>query len=185
MERTDGFETTLRDGRTVRIRPSRPSDESEYLDAFERMDAQARYMRFMHAVPRPNVARLREVLASLGDRVVGVVATVPAADGFDIVGSAVVIRGTDPTVGEFAVSTVQAWGGSGLGRALMEAVMDAARRHGFRELEGYVLAENRPMLRLAERLGFAIARDPEDGAVRICRRTLEPAGTGPAGRVRR
>jgi hypothetical protein len=42
-------------------------------------------------------------------------------------------------------------------------------------MEGFVLAENEPMLRLARRLGFAIARDPEDASVRICRLDLHHA----------
>jgi acetyltransferase len=170
----DAAATTLKDGRTVRLRAARPSDESEYLDAFERMAPQARYMRFMRAVRRPNVDRLRSVLASLGEGVVGVVATVPASDGYDIVGSAVVVRGPDPAIGEFAVSTLGEWGGSGLGRALMESVIEAARRRGVRELEGFVLAENRAMLRLATKLGFEIVPDPDDASVRICRRRLDP-----------
>jgi len=41
------------------------------------------------------------------------------------------------------------------------------------EMEGYVLAANQPMLRLARRLGFSVAPDPEDGNVRICRLRLD------------
>jgi len=35
-------------------------------------------------------------------------------------------------------------------------------------MEGFVLAVNQPMLRLARRLGFTIAHDPEDALVRLC-----------------
>ena len=41
---------TLRDGRVVHIRAIRASDEAEILQAFDRMSADARYMRFMHTV---------------------------------------------------------------------------------------------------------------------------------------
>ena len=39
-------------------------------------------------------------------------------------------------------------------------------------MEGFVLKVNAPMLRLAQRLGFSVAPDPNDGAIRICRLDL-------------
>jgi hypothetical protein len=49
----------------------------------------------------------------------------------------------------------------------------AAKRRGPHEMEGYVLANNQPMLRLASRLGFGISPDPDDPSVRICRLRLD------------
>jgi hypothetical protein len=42
-------------------------------------------------------------------------------------------------------------------------------------MEGFVLAGNQSMLRLARRLGFQIKSDPDDPTVRICRMTLDPS----------
>jgi hypothetical protein len=39
-------------------------------------------------------------------------------------------------------------------------------------MEGFVLAKNQPMLKLATRLGFSISPDPEDASIRICRLRL-------------
>jgi hypothetical protein len=39
-------------------------------------------------------------------------------------------------------------------------------------MEGFVLATNRSMLRLAERLGFSITRDREDASIHVCRLKL-------------
>jgi acetyltransferase len=163
------FDVTLRDGRVVHVRAMRAEDEAEIVQAFDRMGADARYMRFMHAVREPNLERLRKVLASFPAGGQGIVATAPAADGVDIVGSATFVIGNDPSSCEFAVSVGAEYGGAGLGRTLMSALIDAAKRRGLKEMEGFVLAENRPMLRLAARLGFGNAPDPEDRTVRICR----------------
>ena len=170
-----GFEARLKDGRTVRVRPTRASDESELLQTFHRMSPEARHMRFMGAVAEPDLERLRSALASLGDKVVGVVATVDAPDGFDIVGSAVLVVGNDPSTCEFAVSVSSDVARSGLGRVLMSALIDIARSRGLRVMEGDVLASNQPMLRLAARLGFAISSDPGDATLRICRLRLDQA----------
>ena len=39
-------------------------------------------------------------------------------------------------------------------------------------MEGFVLAANKPMLKLAARVGFSVAPDPDDRSVRICRLRL-------------
>jgi RimJ/RimL family protein N-acetyltransferase len=166
------FDTTLRDGRTVHIRAMRPADETELLQAFERMSAEARYMRFMRSVREPNLERVRKALASFPEGGMGIVATVPATDGIDIVGSAIFVIGGDRTSCEFAINVGSAFGGAGLARTLMTTLIDAAGKRGLAEMEGFVLAANQPMLRLAARLGFSITPDPDDRAVRVCRLRL-------------
>ena len=166
------FDAALRDARTVHIRAMRPADEAELLQAFDRMSDDARYMRFMRSVREPNLQRLRAALASFPDNGLGIVATVPATDGFDVVGSAIYVIGNDRTRCEFAINVGSAFGGAGLARTLMTALIDAAARRELAEMEGFVLAANQPMLGLARCLGFTISRDPDDPAVRICRLPL-------------
>jgi acetyltransferase len=55
----------------------------------------------------------------------------------------------------------------------MRAMIDAASRRGLKQMEGFVLAVNQPMLRLASRMGFTVSRDPEDPSVRLCRLALQ------------
>jgi RimJ/RimL family protein N-acetyltransferase len=163
---------TLRNGRTVHLRAMVPSDEEEILQAFERMGSHSRYMRFMHSVREVNRQRLHDTLASLPEKGLSITATVPAEDGIDIVGAATFIIGPGPESCEFAVSVADDWGGAGLGRELMTALIEAARCRGLREMTGFVLAQNQPMLRLAAKLGFEIKRDPEDFTVHVCRLAL-------------
>ena len=131
---------TLRDGRVVHIRAMRTTDEAEILQAFDRLSADARYMRFMHTVREPNVERVRKVLASFPESGLGIVATVPAADGIDIVGTAMFVIGGDAATCEFAITIAADYGGAGLGSALMTALIDAAKRRGLKVMEGFVLA---------------------------------------------
>jgi RimJ/RimL family protein N-acetyltransferase len=159
---------TLRNGRIVHVRAIVPADEEEFLQAFERLSSQSRYMRFMHSVREVNRQRLRDTLASFPGKGLSIVATVPADDGIDIVGAATFIVGPGPRSCEFATSVADDWAGAGLGGALMTALIEAARRRGLSEMTGFVLAGNQPMLRLAARLGFEVTRDPGDFSVRIC-----------------
>jgi len=163
---------TLRDGRAVHIRAMHQADEAELLQAFERLSPDARYMRFMRVVREPNLERFRKALASFPASGVGIVATVPATDGIDIVGTTILVIGSDPSTCEFAITIAADYGGAGLGRTLMSTLIDAAKRRGLREMEGFVLAANKPMLRLAARVGFSVSPDPDDRSVRICRLRL-------------
>ena len=169
------FDATLRDGRAVHIRAMRPGDEAELVQAFERMSADARYMRFMRAVREPDLAQLRQVLASLPAEGIGLVATVPATDGIDIVGSAIAMITGDGSHCEFAITVTERFGGAGLATLVLKTLIDAATRRGLVEMEGFVLAINQPMLRLASRLGFSIKPDPDDASVRLCRLPLARA----------
>jgi len=163
---------TLRDGRVVHIRAARPSDEDEFLQAFERIDDAARYMRFMRSVREPNRERLRQVLASFPQAGEAVIATVPAADGFDIAGSALYFVEREGSC-EFAITVTPQFARTGLGRALMNALIASARTRGLQHMVGYVLTINEPMLALARKLGFSVGSDPEDPSVRLCRLALK------------
>ncbi len=162
----------LRDGRTVHIRAVGPGDEAELVQAFGRMSGEARYLRFMGSMGELDLGRLRKTLAAFPESGIGLVATVPADDGIDIVGSAVYFIETDRSRCEFAITVASRFAGAGLATTLMNALIDTARRQGLVEMEGFVLTVNQPMLRLAKRLGFTIEPDPDDGSVRICRLRL-------------
>ena len=163
---------TLRDGRAAHIRTMRPVDEAEILQAFDRLSADARYMRFMRAVREPNLERVRKTLASFPACGLGIVATAPAIDGIDVVGSAIFVIGNDPSTCEFAITIAADYGGAGLGRTILTALIDAAKQRGLMEMEGFVLASNKPMLRLAARVGFSVSIDPDDRSIRLCRLRL-------------
>jgi RimJ/RimL family protein N-acetyltransferase len=167
-----GFDATLRGGRTVHIRAMRPADEAEILQAFDRLSQDARYMRFMRSVREPNLERLRKTLTSFPACGLGIMATVPAADGIDVVGTAIFVLGSDPATCEFAITIAADYGRAGLGRTLLTALIDAAKRRGLKEMEGFVLASNKPMLGLAARVGFSVSIDPDDRSIRLCRLRL-------------
>lgn len=161
----------MRDGRTVLLRALLPTDEGEILQAFERLGPDARYMRFMAPKRHVDQKRLHAVLESFPEKGMTIAAVVPAPDGIDIVGSATYIV-EDPASCEFSITVSEAYAGAGLGRKLMEALIEAAKARGLAQMKGFVLAQNRPMLALAERVGFTVARDPEDFSVKIVTRAL-------------
>jgi len=57
--------------------------------------------------------------------------------------------------------------GERLGFHLMSRIIDYLRDRGVLQIYGTVLPENRPMLKLAERLGFTIRSNSEEGVMEV------------------
>ncbi len=66
--------------------------------------------------------------------------------------------------------------GLGLGRALMELIIDWAGAEKVHRVHSQVLAENGPMLALCRTLGFEITLDPDDISVRHVALSLDASG---------
>ena len=130
------------------------------------LSPQSRYERFLGG----GVKLTPELLARLVNvdfsRDAALIATVAFADSETPVGvGRYALTGEDDTA-EIAVTIADAWQGCGLGRLLLERVVDAARRNGVRRLTGDVLATNARMLALARRFGFRIDLHPEGATLR-------------------
>jgi acetyltransferase len=77
---------------------------------------------------------------------------------------------TDPDndVAEFALVVRSDMKRQGLGTRLLEKMIAWCRSRGTRQMSGDVLADNEPMLRLAQRFGgFQLSPGPDPGIVRI------------------
>jgi acetyltransferase len=159
-------EISLRDRRTVHVRPIRPEDAGREQRFFERLSEQSRYQRFMQymkALPPRMLARFTQLDY---DRELALVAL--WKDEFVAVGR--YAPNPDGTTAEFALAVADDWQGKGLGHTLLERLCDAARAAGYRALIGHILEANHDMLALAEHLGFV--RQSDDGATVTVARNL-------------
>jgi acetyltransferase len=89
-----------------------------------------------------------------------------------------VVAPTKPTA-EFALVIADARQGQGLGRRLLEALLEHAKEAGVDEVEGIVLATNRAMLSLARAVGFSVGSEPGDATVVRIRRSLAKSNPQP------
>lgn len=137
------------------------------------LSAQSRYERFLGG----GVKLTPELLARLVNvdfsRDAALIATVAFAGSETPVGVGRYALTADDDTAEIAVTIADAWQGCGLGRLLLERVIDAARRNGVRRLTGDVLAANARMLALARRFGFRVEPHPEGATLRRIVKDLE------------
>ena len=83
---------------------------------------------------------------------------------------------TDPNnvSAEFAVIVDDSLRGEGLGYALVEKLIKYSAQRGTLELRGSILSDNKPMRRLAQKLGFASRLEPEEKAIVVSLVLNEP-----------
>lgn len=156
--------------RTVTLRRMVPSDV-DGLDALYRsLPRQDMYQRFFAEVPPPR-RTVERYVALLGPPGFGVVAV--GGDG-SIVGEAGYARpvGGD---GEFGITVAEGW--RGLGRILLDSIVEHAMTAGVPGLQADVLADNRAMLALAAKRGYALIHTPDRTVLRI---TMGTATSVPA-----
>lgn len=158
----------LADGTPVTIRPIRPEDGQMNQNFVRNLSPQTRYFRYQAALRELTPAMLARLTLIDYDREMAFIATETAAGVETQTGVARFTTAPDGESCEFAIVVADARQHSGLGRRLMEAVIDAARARGLRWMKGRVLENNARMLAFVARLGFTVHADPEDKALRLC-----------------
>lgn len=159
------------DGTPWQIRPVRPED-AQALQTFTRgLSEHTRYMRFISTMRELSPRMLARYTNIDYHRELALLATAPRVDAQgdwseEILGVARYLRNPDGDSAEYALVIGDAWQGRGLGRHLMQAIIDAARAKGLKRLEGFVLKNNGPMVKLMTRLGLQNDPDPDDDTMR-------------------
>ncbi len=150
-------------GGPLTIRPIRPEDAEAHAALFTRLtpeDIRYRFFSMVRALSPEQIARMTQVDY---DREMAFVAVRAMGDGPpQTVGVARLVREPYAPRGEFAVVVEGALKGQGVGRRLMQRLIDWGRAQGLHEIEGQVLAENAPMLAFMRRLGFTLHRSADD-----------------------
>ena len=158
---------TLRDGGNVTVRPARTSDADELQDLFYRMPPEDVYTRFFRHLTTLPLSTAEHMTGVSFDDEVTFVAVVGDWGSEKVVG--VVSYYRDPTSGtaDVAFMVDPEWKGRGLGRALMEIVVDYGRRHAVVAFTADVLSENRAMLRLFRSSGLDITAQSSHGVTEV------------------
>ena len=170
----------LRNGRRVTVREIRPEDKEAMHEAIGHLSADSRYTRFMAAVSDVPDRMLEKATHPVPDREFALVAVCEDEDREVIVAGTRYASTAGSESCEFAITIVDDWQGQGMASRLLQTLIDAARAHGFKTMEGYVLSANAPMRGLAKRLGFHDSACPGDATVRIVTRPLDGDASPPA-----
>ncbi len=161
-------EVVLTDGTGVVIRPIR-ADDAAYMAAFHAgLSLRSVYQRYFHLSSlEQRITHSRLALTCRVDPAAGMalVAEHVTADGSLEVLALGRLKYTEPGAAEIALLVIDRWQGLGLGRAVMQHLVAAARMLGLHRLHGDMLADNDAMRAVVRHAGFVIRSVPGDGAV--------------------
>lgn len=151
-------------GRKVIIRPVLAEDEPAHRVFHELQSPESiryRFFQYRKHFSREDVAQMVQIDY---DREMVFIANAEREDGKgeETLGTVRTWTDADNLQCEFAVMVHDKMKGEGLGVALMRKMIDYCRSRGTVEMVGNVLPDNRPMLQLAEHLGFEIKYNPEE-----------------------
>jgi len=161
---------TLPSGDSLSVRPIR-HDDDELEEAFVRgLSLESRYQRMLSGGTKVTPEWIDSMTHIDYDRhmAFAVTTVIDGVEQFVGVGRYVVDGATNSA--DVALVLADAWQGQGLGRRLLDTLLEHARTAGLREAAGVVLATNRAMLRLARSMGFAVSAEPGDATVMRIRR---------------
>jgi RimJ/RimL family protein N-acetyltransferase len=170
---TAGDAIVLSDGTRVPVRPILPADAAALRRFHHRLSERTVYQRFFAPHPELSVEQARYFTGVDGRRRFALVAVDPDRPS-EIVA---VVRFDHDTAGdgaEYAAVVADDWQGRGLGRALTQRLIAAARSRGIRQLYAFVLPDNSRMRNLLLGLGMPARTGFSDGMDRI---ELDLAGT--------
>ena len=166
------WETTAetQSGLHVLIRPIRPVDEPALAEFQTRLTAED--IRFRFLAPRKEFSHKTNARFTQIDYGRAMAFVAFREDQSELLGVARLAADPDYVSAEYAVIVRSDLKGAGLGWTLMQHLIRYAESEGLRDLHGDVLAANERMLKMCRELGFDIAIDPEDLALRKVRLKL-------------
>jgi acetyltransferase len=162
----------MRGGQIVRVRPVRPGD-AEAVQMFVRgLSDAARRLRFFAPIRELTPSMLKR-LTEVDGRRDRVLIALAENDGRNQIVALAQYASDDDRRCELALVSADEWQNLGLGRLLLDMLIETAREAGFARAEGDVLRGNDAMLGLAHAFGFAVTHSPHDATMLRITRDLD------------
>lgn len=141
-----GWRDSLTNGAEIVTRLARPEDTV----AVEALHSRCSQESLLHRYFTPKNSWREENLRRISGGHRGMTLVVTVNDGIDgeaviAIGNAFPLDASEPSVGEVAILVEDAWHGRGIGRLLLDHLLEAAPRLGFSEAVAFVLAGNDAM----------------------------------------
>ncbi len=157
----------LNDGTPVTIRPIRPEDEPLIVQFHQTLSEESVYLRYfslMKLSRRIAHERLTRICFIDYDREMALVADYknPQTGEHEILGVARLSKMHGINEGEFAMLISDPYQRRGLGTELLQRIIQVGRQEKLTQITADILAENVPMQKVAEKVGFHLERAGTD-----------------------
>jgi GNAT superfamily N-acetyltransferase len=152
-----------KDGMKVFIRPIRPADESLQRDAFYNFSRETVYYRFFSYLKAMPHEQLKKFVNIDYEEEMALVAVVLDSGMEKIVGIGRYIVDRATNFAEFALVIRDDWQGRGIGKALLNSIIEVACKKGLEGFTAYILERNKRMLGLLDKTGYPYETKMKEG----------------------
>jgi acetate---CoA ligase (ADP-forming) len=160
-------DVVLRDGSTLRLRPTTPADEGALVDFFGRLSPDTLHLRFQGAV-RVDARLVERFLRGDGRESLSLVGELADDAGISrVIALGTYVRLRDPARAEAAFVVADDFQRRGIGSRLLERLAAHARVEGIERFIAQVLPENSAMLHVFGDTGFEVQRRLVGGVVEV------------------
>ena len=153
----------LKDGSSIIMRPILPEDEPNHAQFVSKVSKEDLYNRFFSDVGELNHEALANLTQIDYDREMAFIAITNSGSNPEIIGVSRALLNPDNTDAEFAILVRSDLKGMGLGKLLLQKIIDYCRQKDTKQISGMTMPTNRGMLMLAQKLGFELDVQFEDG----------------------
>ncbi|NOH72953.1 bifunctional acetate--CoA ligase family protein/GNAT family N-acetyltransferase [Vibrio pectenicida] len=153
----------LKSGISIIIRPILPEDEPDHATFVSKVSKEDLYNRFFSDVGKLNHEALANLTQIDYDREMAFIAISNLDAKPEIIGVSRALLNPENTDAEFAILVRSDLKGHGLGKLLLNKIIDYCRQKGTIQISGVTIPTNRSMLTLAQKLGFELDVQFEDG----------------------
>jgi GNAT superfamily N-acetyltransferase len=150
------------DGQSIIIRPINTQDIPLESDFIDHLSPETKHYRFFGAINHVSEKVLKTFCDVDGKNSMAFIAT-EQVDAKEVeIGVCRYVVTDKPDIYELALTIADKWQHKGLGKLLMNQLINYAKAHGVKWLYSVELADNSVMHKLSKELGMQAKMDPED-----------------------
>lgn len=154
----------------VRFRPIRPSDEEEMRRLFYRFSDQAVYYRYFTRVRSMPHSKMQQYVNVDYSQTLSIIGLVGEPGAGHVIAEGRFVKHKDKNLADVAFVVDEDYQGRGIATSLLEMLMEHAKERGLEGFTADVLASNKAMMKVFEKVGLPVRACLEEGAYSLTMR---------------
>ncbi|MFX0104657.1 MAG: GNAT family N-acetyltransferase [Candidatus Hodarchaeota archaeon] len=157
----------LKNGKTIKIRPVKPTDERLIQELHYSLDEKDRYLRFFAPVKDFRHKKIQPMVNIDYSTDMILVAEFNVNGEGQIIGLGAFFKAHQPSIAELAFVIHKNWRGLGITKFLLNYLVQIGKELNYRTFTGSILLENKPMLHIINNSGYVLKLKRIEGGVTI------------------
>ncbi|MFX1302374.1 MAG: GNAT family N-acetyltransferase [Promethearchaeota archaeon] len=157
----------LKNGKTIKIRPVKPTDERMIQELHYSLDEEDRYLRFFTPVKDFRHKKIQPMVNIDYSTDMILVGEFSGTKEDQVIALGAFFKAHQPSIAELAFVVHREWRGLGITKFLLNYLVQIGRELNYRTFTGSILLENKPMLHIINNSGYLLKLKRIEGGVTI------------------